>query len=327
MNASIIIPTKNRTKLLEETISAIFDYQVYPFGKFEVIVVNDGNEEPKAIQQKYKDIIVLKNKGSGAACARNTGAETARYDMLLFIDDDMLIPTGCIARHVGLHQKYVNSVISGSWKYADSLVQILKSTPFGRYKLENDYKSIQGEEVNLKEPGIFGSNTLASFNLSILKKDFVELGGYNTNFPYAGCEDQEFTMRALKKGMQLLLDTTNISLHNEKDRADMNKWLMRQYTGVQGYPLLCELFPYRKKELLYIENGLIREGDSRDIQRKKKRKHWLSSQFNLSLIKLFIRILELLKVRDTLLFRFYKGICGLYIYKGFYKAEVQLKKE
>jgi len=326
MNASIIIPTKNRTKLLEETISAIFDKQEFRLGKFEVLVVNDGNEEPTAIQQKYKEVKVIRNKGAGAAWARNTGAEYAQYELLLFIDDDMLIAPHCISRHVELHQKFNRALISGSWEYSPALVNTLKASSFGRYKLEYDYKSLKGEEKNLLSPGIYKTNVLASFNLSILKKDFDEIGGYNTNFPYAGCEDQELTMRAMAKNFQLILDTANISLHNEKDRANMNSWLMRQYTGVQGYPLLCDLFPTKKLEPLYMENGLIRDGDSNDIQRKKKRKHFLSSRFNLSLIKLLTSLLELFRVNDKVLFRLYKGLGGLYIYKGFYQAEIQLKK-
>ncbi|MGP8217429.1 MAG: glycosyltransferase family 2 protein [Bacteroidia bacterium] len=317
MNVSIIIPTKNRASILEEAISHLFTVQKYPLENFEVIVVNDGDLLPGKLLQRYPNVKIIKNNGSGAGNARNTGADIAKNELLLFIDDDMLIGDNCISLHIELHKKFDRALVSGSWVYGQSMINLLVSSPFGRYKLKYDYKSLEGKNENMIAPGIYSTNSLASFNLSIYKKDFWELGGFNVNFPFAGCEDQEFTMRAIAKGYKLLLDANNICINNEKDRIDLNKWLMRQYTGVQGYVLLCDLFPFRKKEVLYYENAPINSGDSLRLKLKKEAKYMLSSNIVLPVILYITRLSEKLKINDSFLFRLYNALCGLYLYKGF----------
>jgi len=327
MNVSIIIPTKNRTQILEETVSVIFNNQAYPHDQFEVIIVNDGTGQIDYLQQKFANVKIVKNSKPGAASARNTGVNISSNELLLFIDDDMLIAPDCIQRHIELHQKYARTIVSGSWEYDDKMLAILNSSPFGRYKLQYDYKSLEAEEKNILENGIYTCRLLASFNLSILRKDFIELGGFDITFPYAGCEDQELTMRAKEKGFELLLDQNNKSIHNEHDRADMEKWLTRQYTGMQGYILLFDLFPYRKQQALYIENGIIRKGDSLKVILKKSMKYLMALPPGLWTIKTFIYIFEKLNVPDKILFRLYNGLCGLSIYKGIRYAEIHLMKK
>lgn len=317
MNVSVIIPTKDRSSILEETLQHIYQIPDFREKPNEVIVINDGKLQLDYLLQKYKNLQIHRNKSKGAAGARNTGAALAKNDLLLFLDDDMLMSNDCLARHTDLHIKYPHSLVSGSWEYTATMVEVLQKSPFGRYKLLNDYRAITGTEENKLSDGIYAATSLASFNLSIMHTDFEELKGFNDSFPYAGCEDQEFTMRAKEKGYTLVLDTSNICINNEKDRADMNKWLTRQYTGVQGYPLLCELFPYRKSEALFVENTPINTNDSFALKVKKGFKYILSFSPLLALLKGTTSLLSSLNFSDKLLARLYKTLCGLYLYKGF----------
>lgn len=317
MKASVIIPSKDRESILEETLYHIYLLPDFSEKSNEVIVINDGKQQPDYLLQKYKNLQIHKNKSKGAASARNTGALLAKNELLLFLDDDMLIDSNCLSRHSNLHKQYPRSLVSGSWKYTPEMIEMLKQSPFGRYKLLNDYQSLSGAEESKLSAGVYSATHLASFNLSIMRSDFEELKGFNESFPYAGCEDQEFTMRAKEKGFALILDTTNVTINNEKDRADMNKWLKRQYTGVQGYPLLCELFPYRKAETLYYENTPINVSDATALKKKKRLKAILSFPLMISILKLGTLIIENLRFSDKLLFRFYKALCGLYLFKGF----------
>ena len=69
-----------------------------------------------------------------------------------------------------IHNKYEHSIVSGCWKYNESIIQLLNTTPFGRYRLLFDYKSLEGKEECLISQGVYTTDSLASFNLSILKK-------------------------------------------------------------------------------------------------------------------------------------------------------------
>ena len=80
----------------------------------EVIVVNDG----PAFEQPTRDLIAtlgavsVKTKGGlGAGAARNIGADHARGQWLLFLDDDDLIAVGywqAVARYIDAHLQSAN---------------------------------------------------------------------------------------------------------------------------------------------------------------------------------------------------------------------------
>ncbi len=320
MKISIVIPTRNRFSILEETLLQLMREQSNKSGLFEVIIVNDGDDIPDSVLNGYSGVHLLKNKGSGAGNARNTGAEYAKGDIFLFLDDDMLAPPGCIEKHLDLHLKYPRSLISGTWEYSPNLREESLLTSFGRYKVANDYAPVQVRKENLISEGIFYTDSLATFNLSITRNDFRELGGFHTSFPYAGCEDQEFTMRAAKNGFRLIIDNSIVCLHNEKDRLSLNGWLSRQFTGVQGFVLLCELFPFRKETALYKENTPLQRHDPNGLKLKKAIKYLLSFSLFLMILKSLTRFLEIIRVSDNIIFRFYNILCGLYIFKGFRHA-------
>jgi GT2 family glycosyltransferase len=320
MAVSIIIPTRNRKQILRETILSLLQQRL-AMGKIEVIVVNDGEEDvadlagidPSAIR-------VLRNSGKGAASARNHGANAASYDLLLFQDDDMLVQPGNAQRHLDVHALYPGSMLSGTWVYSNEVIDNLARAPFGRFKIKYDYKSIKGEETNRIKDSLFVHDSLASFNLSIRKSDFEKLGGFDERFPYAGCEDQDFTMRARTSGIRLIIDESNVCFHNEKDRADRHKWMMRQYTGVQGYALLAERFPERKQWPIYTENKPISSGDTLKVIVKKILKRVLSFSVSLAIVEGVVRFFEKIGMPDRLLFKCYNVLSGLYIFKGFRKG-------
>lgn len=102
---SIIIPTFNSEKYIEETINSILG-QTYT--KWEAIIVDDGStDSTSSIIQKYKfkdhRIKSVPNKGNGVADARNTGLDVAQGDFITFLDsDDIFYPLSIEKRVVKL---------------------------------------------------------------------------------------------------------------------------------------------------------------------------------------------------------------------------------
>lgn len=95
---SIIIAYYNGYKYIDEAIFSILN-QTFP--NFEVIIVNDGSTEEKAIKKleeiKKLDrrIIVINKENGGAASARNLGIEKMAYTskyVYIFDDDDLIEP-------------------------------------------------------------------------------------------------------------------------------------------------------------------------------------------------------------------------------------------
>lgn len=89
---SIIIPTLNEEKVLEQTILSLRKLNVC---KYEIII-SDGKSTDRTIEiaKKYADHVVVYEGATRQTIAmgRNLGASIAKGDYLVFIDADVLIP-------------------------------------------------------------------------------------------------------------------------------------------------------------------------------------------------------------------------------------------
>jgi glycosyltransferase involved in cell wall biosynthesis len=95
---SIVIPTRNRAKILERTLPTFCEQQFSCF--WEVIVADDGSTDgtadlvrrlsfsaPKRVVIRY-----VRSQGQGANAARNTAINLARGQIIVLSDDDVLVP-------------------------------------------------------------------------------------------------------------------------------------------------------------------------------------------------------------------------------------------
>lgn len=100
---SVIVPTVGRGDALARCLAALAA-QTLPPEAFEVIVVDDAPGAPAAVPaQDGIDLRVRRSGGAGAALARNAGAERARGELLLFLDDDLIAAPDLLARHLARH--------------------------------------------------------------------------------------------------------------------------------------------------------------------------------------------------------------------------------
>jgi GT2 family glycosyltransferase len=117
MQVSIIIPTYNRVKDLEETLDSIIIQTILPK---EIIIVDDSNNdkienfiefeknefEGKEILLKY----VRNKKEKSLTIARNVGIENATGDILLFLDDDVVLDKDYISEILIIYEAYPNAL-------------------------------------------------------------------------------------------------------------------------------------------------------------------------------------------------------------------------
>lgn len=90
---SIVIPVYNTEKYLNHTVKSVKNQTVY---NFELILIDDGSTDNsgKIIDQLAENdsrIVVIHQKNSGLAAARNVGIKRARADVITFIDSDDLV--------------------------------------------------------------------------------------------------------------------------------------------------------------------------------------------------------------------------------------------
>jgi glycosyltransferase involved in cell wall biosynthesis len=85
---SVIVPTRDRLALLRRALAGV---QAQRFREFEVIVADDGSADGTAdwLESRRPDIrLVASTSPAGAAAARNRGVDSARGELVAFLDSD-----------------------------------------------------------------------------------------------------------------------------------------------------------------------------------------------------------------------------------------------
>ena len=279
MRISILIPTKNRLPILRETLYNIYYINTLPKEDFEVIVSNDGDDDLSILYDEFlfDNLKIVKNTHKpGAAGNRNNAADFAQYDLLQFLDDDILITDNFLERVLYIHNQFNNIVLCGNRIYPQHLIEQAEQTSFGRYKLKYEYNwnTIEKNEELINQ--LYVVDSLASFSISMKREKFDEIGDFDENFDYAGCEDAEFFYRASQKNVNLLFDEKNICYHNELDNFTLDTWLRRQSTGIRSAVVVCKLHPEGQNHPTWYTNTPLKKSDPKDVKLLKLKKIFCS---------------------------------------------------
>lgn len=100
VRVSVVIPTYNRTHLLERAIRSVIHQN---FNDYEIIVVDDGSDaNTKGVLSKFENKIELisHDVNKGGAAARNTGINQAKGEYIAFLDDDDIWKKNKLAKQV-----------------------------------------------------------------------------------------------------------------------------------------------------------------------------------------------------------------------------------
>jgi glycosyltransferase involved in cell wall biosynthesis len=182
---SVIIPCYNYARFLPDAVGSVL---AQTFTDWELIVVDDGSTDTTAatarqLMARHPDrrMRVFQQPNVGPSAARNTGAERASGEYLLFLDaDDMLAPT-LLARTVAIlrEQPAVGFVYSGMRLFGQDR-HVWPSAAFDLPRLALD---------NYVLP-----------HALVRRAAWAQVGGFDTmHFPY-GFEDWDFWLRVATSG-------------------------------------------------------------------------------------------------------------------------------
>lgn len=314
MGISLIIPTYNRFDALIETLDTLTKIE-FPHNSWEAVIVDDGstdeteNAVKKWLETSLINVRYFRQENAGPARARNLGAKEAKGKYLIFIDNDILVEPDFIKLHLESLQKNPNCWILGRIINSEKL----KETPFGRYRddLHESFDEFQNTS-DLSE-----SEGMTAANVSMLKSEFLELGGFDEGFSIASCEDLELAIRAKKRGIKILYNRKISGLHNDW-AVSLPAYCRRQMLYSISDVLLCQKYGEASPRLhLVKENAPVNwQKDSWKTILKKGFKSIFANSSGQKMLENICYISEKLRPDSNLSHKTYNIAIGVAIFRG-----------
>ena len=183
MKLSVIIPTRNRAKVLEKALKSLTK-QTLEQKHFEVIVIDNGStDDTKEVVEsflgKIKSLIYIYDDNPGLHVGRHRGLLASRCDILVYGDDD-----------IEATPKWLEGVLDG---FEDKYVVLVGGKNLPKFETKppiwiSDMWEEGGNEKVLSALSIldFGDNTkeinpfcVFGCNFSIRKNILLEAGGFH----------------------------------------------------------------------------------------------------------------------------------------------------
>jgi glycosyltransferase involved in cell wall biosynthesis len=176
MRASVIISTYQRPAYFPDVLASVVA-QDFPKDEYEILVVDNASQPTSALSAQCSPLLVppvcyVHEPRNGLHNVRHTGAERARGDVLVYIDDDVVCPSGWLAALLALY-------------CTDSEVACVGGRILPLYEVEppawlagfSGFLSLLDRGDETKE--LYWPEDVYGCNFSIRKSVLIEAGGFN----------------------------------------------------------------------------------------------------------------------------------------------------
>lgn len=242
---SVIIPTYNRSELLNYTLNSLLG-QTVSKDDFEVIISDDGSDDDTyEVVKKYQPLLNLKyiyqqDNGYRPGTARNKAIMNAEGFLCLFIDCGIILHSICIAEHIRFHSagNVLHSVVGYVYGYdhdeasevrIKSLIDPLNpDISIERLAKHEEYLDIRDKQYKKYNYRI--ENLPASWfyfwtcHTSAVTSEVIKVGLFDKNYDGRwGVEDLDLGFRLSQNDRKIFLLTTAMAIHyphgkNKKER-------------------------------------------------------------------------------------------------------------
>ena len=277
---SIVIATWQRAELLRSTLDSLRNQGA----DYEVVVVCDGEDAAtRSLSGNYAAEFPLRwlfhEQNRGQAAARNTGAQAARGERLLFLDDDMVASPSLLAAHAGAHWtpsgpspcvafgRTIEERIAPIASRTDRFLQEGWETILARCFPASGEPNTTSVGTEAEQSVVFG------VNYSITRDAFIASGGFDSAL--CSDEDVELGLRLYRRGAQFRYAPEAVVTHRNTRRAiDYLPQCWSQSAAQDLHRARCGQRSIQNRQLSYL-----RHGDR--LQRTMARSAWRDPELHL----------------------------------------------
>lgn len=228
-SVSVIVPAYNAAATLPQCLAALAA-QSYPRDAYEIIVVDDGSTDHTADIARAAGVHVITQPNAGPAAARNRGAAAASGEILLFTDSDCApTPDWAAALIAPFHDPRVAGAKGAYLTRQRGIVP-----RFTQLEYQDRYDRMAGVET---------IDFVDTYSAAYRREVFLANRGFDTIFPTASVEDQEFSFRLAEKGYRLVF-VPDACVHH-RHNATLRAYVRRKFLIGYWKALLARWHPGR----------------------------------------------------------------------------------
>ncbi len=211
---SVVIPAYNAEKTINKCLDSIMNQDCTE--EYDVIVVDDGStDSTPQIVLRFDNIRLIRQENAGPASARNKGAAEAKGEIILFTDSDCFPTENWISEMVNPF-KNNNEVVGVKGAYKTGQKEIAARFVQIEYQDKYNYMS-KNKYIDFMD----------TYSAGFKRDVFLEMKGYDTEFPVACAEDVELSYRLSKRGFKMVFNPDAIVYHIHSNR--LVDYLIKKY--------------------------------------------------------------------------------------------------
>ncbi|WP_158116963.1 glycosyltransferase family 2 protein [Vibrio cincinnatiensis] len=180
MRFSVVVPTYNGEKYIEETLNSIFNQS---FEDYEVIIVDDCSTDNTVVLAKSfllfeRVTIIEKKSNNGLSDSVNIGVKIASGDIVICLGQDDILDRNHLKIIDGIYKKESNISIT----HNASIMIDSDNRPIGIFVDEDRIRKItENYKIEMCKRNIF-----QSCGLSFKRTSFLEAGGWDDSYKLFG---------------------------------------------------------------------------------------------------------------------------------------------
>ena len=215
MKISVILPTYNRSHLIERSLNSILA-QTDP--AWEVIIVDDGStDQTTEILDQYKDdVIILSQPNRGVSAARNLGINEASGDWIAFLDSDDQWHPNKLAQQKSALESHAGFLVC----HTDEIWirNGVRVNPMKKHNKPNGWIFTQCLPLCCVSPS----------TILVAKEVFSDVGVFDPQLP--ACEDYDLWLRIFSRYPILLVEEPLITKYGgHDDQLSVRYWGMDRF--------------------------------------------------------------------------------------------------
>jgi GT2 family glycosyltransferase len=248
-SASVIVLAYNSAEFIAPCLASVI---AQDYDDFEVIVVDNASTDATVsiVRQQFSSLGLVELPGNlGYGAGNNAGAQTARGDVLVFLNPDTIVEPGWLKALVG-------RMTESGRKLATSKIALIKDP--GRLNTSGNQIHFLGLSYVRGwncDRSAYSNEELVSgasgASLAITRRFFETLGGFDEAlFMYH--DDVDLSLRALLAGEQCLYVPRSVARHDYEVDVPPQQW-----AWVESHRYVVLLKTYRLRTLLILLPGLV----------------------------------------------------------------------